>query len=190
MQLAFYFDQTRCIGCYTCVVACKDWYDIPAGPVSWRRVLTIERGKYPKLFVAFLSLSCFHCAQPACVAVCPAGAISKRKEDGIVVVRGDACLGKTSCGLCFEACPYGAPQFAAEEDAPMQKCNFCLERWAEGKKPVCVAGCPTRALDAGPIEEMEERYGKVREAAGFTYDEKVRPAVVFRPKPQVPVAAF
>jgi anaerobic dimethyl sulfoxide reductase subunit B (iron-sulfur subunit) len=35
MQLAFYFDQTRCTGCYTCVVACKDWHDIPAGPASW-----------------------------------------------------------------------------------------------------------------------------------------------------------
>ena len=24
-QVGFYFDQTRCIGCYTCAVACKDW---------------------------------------------------------------------------------------------------------------------------------------------------------------------
>ncbi len=24
MQLGFYFDQTRCTGCHTCVVACKD----------------------------------------------------------------------------------------------------------------------------------------------------------------------
>ena len=38
MQLAFYFDQTRCTGCYACVVACKDWHDIPAGPASWMRV--------------------------------------------------------------------------------------------------------------------------------------------------------
>jgi anaerobic dimethyl sulfoxide reductase subunit B (iron-sulfur subunit) len=38
MQLAFYFDQTRCTGCYTCAVACKDWHDVPAGPASWMRV--------------------------------------------------------------------------------------------------------------------------------------------------------
>ena len=25
MQLALHFDQTRCTGCYACVVACKDW---------------------------------------------------------------------------------------------------------------------------------------------------------------------
>ena len=36
MQLAFYFDQTRCIGCYTCTVACKNWHDIPAGPANWQ----------------------------------------------------------------------------------------------------------------------------------------------------------
>ena len=44
MQLGFYFDQSRCSNCLTCVVACKDWHDIPAGPVSWRRVVTLEEG--------------------------------------------------------------------------------------------------------------------------------------------------
>jgi hypothetical protein len=58
MQLALYFDQTRCTGCYTCVVACKDWHDIPAGPANWIRVTTIERGKYPHPFLAFLASTC------------------------------------------------------------------------------------------------------------------------------------
>ena len=187
MQLAFYFDQTRCIGCYTCVVACKDWYDVPAGPASWRRVQTIERGKYPELFVAFLSTACYHCTEPACIAACPAGAISKRKEDGIVVVDREACIGKDSCGLCLEACPYDAPQFGAEENAEVQKCNFCVERWSEGKKPICVASCPTRALDAGPIEEMEAKYGKIHRAVGFTYDDKLQPSVLFKPKPEISI---
>jgi anaerobic dimethyl sulfoxide reductase subunit B (iron-sulfur subunit) len=187
MQLAFYFDQTRCIGCYTCVVACKDWYDVPAGPASWRRVLTIERGKYPEPFVAFLSTACYHCAKPACIPACPVSAISKREEDGIVVVDREACLGKDSCGLCLEACPYDAPQFGAEKSAEVQMCNLCIERWSEGKKPICVAGCPTRALDAGPIEEMEAKYGKIHEAVGFTYDDKLRPSVLFKPKPEISV---
>ena len=54
MQMGFYFDQTRCTGCYACVVACKDWHDVPAGPASWRKVATIEEGNFPDLFVAFL----------------------------------------------------------------------------------------------------------------------------------------
>ena len=190
MQLAFYFDQTRCTGCYTCVVACKDWHDIPAGPASWMRVRTIEGGQYPDPFSAFLCLPCYHCAEPACVPACPQGAISKREEDGIVVVDGDACLGRDKCRMCLDACPYGAPQFGEEENARMQKCDFCLDRWAEGKKPVCVDACPMRALDAGPVEEMEAKYGGIREAEGLEYDEGLRPSVVCKPRPRVSLAGY
>ncbi|MBI2830769.1 MAG: 4Fe-4S dicluster domain-containing protein [Chloroflexi bacterium] len=182
MQLAYYFDQTRCTGCYTCTVACKDWHDVPAGPASWMRVTAIEKGKYPNPFLAYLASPCFHCAEPACVPACPVNAITKRKEDGIVVVDREKCLGKDECQLCLEACSYKVPQFGAEENAKMQKCDFCLDRWAEGKQPICVAGCPMRALDAGPIEEMQAKYGQAREAEGFAYAEDLKPSVVFKPK--------
>ena len=86
MQLGFYFDQTRCNGCFTCIVSCKDKNDIPAGPASWRRVFTMEKGVFPNLFVAFLSTACHHCENPSCVASCPHDAILKRAEDGVVVV--------------------------------------------------------------------------------------------------------
>ncbi|MCX6000065.1 MAG: 4Fe-4S dicluster domain-containing protein [Chloroflexi bacterium] len=188
MQMAFYFDQTRCTGCYTCQVACKDWHDVPAGPASWMRVATIEKGKYPNPFVAFMCTRCYHCAKPACVAACPVGAITKRKNDGIVVVDREVCVGKNACQACLEACSYKAPQFGAEDNAKIQKCDFCLDRWAEGKQPICVAGCPMRALDAGTIKEMKTKHGDIQQAVGFTFDEKLRPCVVFKPKPE-PVAA-
>lgn len=184
MQLAFYFDQTRCTGCFTCAVACKDWHDIPAGPAHWMRVTTIEKGKYPHPFVAFLAVPCLHCAEPACVDACPAGALTKRREDGIVVVDQEACLGKETCSLCLEACPYGAPQFGAEDGAKIQKCDFCLDRWMEGKKPICVDGCPMRALDAGPLEEMEAKYGEAKSAIGLVYDPVLKPSIVTKPKPE------
>lgn len=182
MQTGFYFDQTRCTGCYTCVVACKDWHDVPAGPASWMRVTTIEEGKYPNPFVAFLAIPCYHCAEPACVEACPAGAITKRAEDGIVVVNREECLGQDDCGQCLEACPYDAPQFGVEENARMQKCDLCLDRWIEGKPPICVAACPTRALDAGPLDGLKAKYGNISDCEGFVYADELRPSVVFKTK--------
>ncbi|MFC2035526.1 4Fe-4S dicluster domain-containing protein [Chloroflexota bacterium] len=182
MQIGFYFDQTRCTGCYTCVVACKDWHDVSAGPASWIRLVTIEKGKYPYLFVAFLAATCYHCSQPACVSNCPVGAISKRRQDGIVVVDRETCLGKDNCDMCLEACTYEAPQFGAEENAKMQKCDLCLSRLIRNKKPICVDACPMRALDIGPVEELQARYGDIREAEGFACSEGLIPSIVFKPK--------
>ncbi|MBI2847359.1 MAG: 4Fe-4S dicluster domain-containing protein [Chloroflexi bacterium] len=189
MQIGFYLDQTRCTGCYACVVACKDWHDVPAGPASWMRVQTLERGKYPNLFVAFLTLSCLHCAEPACIEVCRSNAIVKRKEDGIVVVDREKCEGKDTCEICRQVCPYEAPQFGAEENAKMQMCNLCLDRLAENKKPICVSACPMRALDAGPMDELIAKYGNLREAAGFEYATSLRPSVIFKPKVEKAVSS-
>ena len=182
MQMAFYYDQTRCSRCYTCVVSCKDWYDTPAGPSNWLRIKPIEEGKYPHPFWANIFSPCYHCVDPACVPACPVNAISKREQDGIVVVDRELCLGKDTCQLCLDACSYDAPQFGAEENAKMEKCGFCLERWEEGKKPICVAACPMRALDAGPIDEMKAKYGDVKEAAGFNYNNALKPSIIFKAK--------
>jgi anaerobic dimethyl sulfoxide reductase subunit B (iron-sulfur subunit) len=182
MQMGFYFDQTRCTGCLTCAIACKDWHDIPAGPTRLRQVITIEKGRFPDVFVAFLSTGCYHCAKPACVEACPEGAITKRGEDGIVVVDREHCLGKDECALCLSACPYEAPQFGAGENAKMEICNFCFDRLADKKQPVCVAGCPMRALDAGPMDELVSRYGGTNQAEGFIYSIETKPSIVFRPK--------
>lgn len=182
MQRGFYFNQTRCTGCYTCVVACKDWHDVPAGPANWIRIATIEKGKYPDVFVAHFFNTCYHCADPVCVKACPVAAITKR-EDGIVVVDREKCTGRESCkAACLKACQYKAPQFDVEPNAKMQKCDLCIDRWAEGKPPICVAGCPTRALDAGTIDDLKAKYGDVREAEGFVYRKKLGPAIVFKPK--------
>jgi anaerobic dimethyl sulfoxide reductase subunit B (iron-sulfur subunit) len=64
----------------------------------------------------------------------------------------------------------------------MRKCNYCLDRHLEGKLPDCIEACPVRALDAGPLEELEKRYGTNIEAEGFKYSKRTRPAVVIKPK--------
>jgi ferredoxin len=84
--------------------------------------------------------------------------------------------------LCKDVCPYSAPQFADEENAKMQKCDLCLDRWPENKKPICVEACPMRALDAGPVDELKAKYGETRDACGFVYSQIAEPSIVNKPK--------
>jgi anaerobic dimethyl sulfoxide reductase subunit B len=182
-QYGIYFDQTRCTGCYTCVVACKDWYDLPAGPASFMRVKCMERGTFPDLFAAYLATPCYHCAAPPCVAACPFQAIHKRESDGIVVVDAEKCVGAELCPKrCLKACPWGAPQFQAAPDAKMQKCQLCLERLKAGRQPICVEACPMFALEAGPIEELRKKHGDQARAEGFKHLKRFEPSVTFKPK--------
>ncbi|MDA8124495.1 MAG: 4Fe-4S dicluster domain-containing protein [Deltaproteobacteria bacterium] len=152
-QYAFSFDVARCSGCNACVLACQDQNDFVAGEaVAYRHVTKHEAGAYPEAHLAHLSLSCQHCGDAPCLVVCPVGAISRRADDGAVLVNRHLCVGCHSCEL---ACPFGAPKFP--EDGKMAKCDFCTVRQAQGLKPACVRVCPARALDYGPIERLSEK---------------------------------
>jgi anaerobic dimethyl sulfoxide reductase subunit B len=181
MQMGFYFNQELCTHCCACLVACKDWHDVPAGPASYIHISVIEKGKFPEVAMCGMFAACFHCAEPACVEACPVDAIAKRDEDGIVVVDREACLGGDACGACKEACSYDAPQFTADENPKMQKCDFCLDRLTENKRPICVDACPFNALDFGPIDSLQVKYGDIRHAEGFTYSKQLMPSIIFNP---------
>jgi len=182
-QLGFYFDQTRCTGCFTCSVACKDWYDIDAGEENWMRITAIEKGEFPNLFMAYLAMACNHCADPSCVKVCPGNAITKRETDGIVIVEQEKCIGKKECGSkCLKACSWDAPQFGSIENAKMRKCNLCVERLDQGKQTICVDACPMYALDVDDIENLIKKYGSTVQAEGFLYNDKIKPSIIFKPK--------
>lgn len=136
-QYGFFIDSSRCTGCKTCELACKDFKDL--GPeVSFRRIYEYAGGDWQEdngvwhqnVFAYYLSISCNHCDDPACTKVCPSGAMHKR-EDGFVVVDEDVCIG---CRYCHMACPYGAPQYNAEK-GHMTKCDGCYSRVAEGNNP-------------------------------------------------------
>jgi len=97
------------------------------------------------------------------------------------MVETETCLGFDGCGApCLIVCPYDAPQFRDKADARMEKCDLCMERWAEGKKPICVNACPTRALDAGPQDELKAKYGDKHEAVGFSYSDEIKPSLVIK----------
>jgi anaerobic dimethyl sulfoxide reductase subunit B len=151
-QYGFSFDSGRCIQCWSCEVACKQWHAIKAGTIKLRRVEEVTSGVFPDVKRTFKSISCLHCAEPACLAACPQGAIYKRAEDGIVLVDAEKCTG---CRACFEVCPVQAPQF--DENSTMRKCDMCLDRVENGQTPICAATCPTGALAWGDLEEFRKK---------------------------------
>lgn len=151
MSVGFFFDMTRCAGCRTCQVACKDCKRLPEG-VLYRRAATYTVGSFPKVQAFSMSFSCNHCARPACVAACPVGAM-RQADDGTVLPDAEACVG---CGSCVLACPYQVPQLLP--DGTAGKCDGCFSLRAEGETPACVAACPMRALDFGEREELVRRH--------------------------------
>lgn len=160
-QHAFYFDGTRCTGCKTCEMACKDYKDLDVG-IAFRKVYEVtlgetvadENGCFTTSCVSYaLSMACNHCDEPACVEVCPTGAMHKDAEGGLVSVDDDKCIG---CGYCHMACPYNAPKVDRAKGHSV-KCDGCAERVAAGAKPVCVEACPARALDFGSADEMARK---------------------------------
>ena len=165
-QYAFHYDSGVCTGCKTCQVACKETYKLSVNNL-YRRVYEYQGGTWDfdnaiqayvpnGVFGYFISLACNHCTDPACVENCPTGAMQKDADTGIVWTDHDVCIG---CKTCEAACPYGAPTYG-EEEGYMLKCDMCRGEVAAGGKPICVTGCPMRALDFGTREEMIEKYGE------------------------------
>jgi tetrathionate reductase subunit B len=155
-RYAMVIDTRRCIGCQACSVACKTENDVPLGETrNW--VEYIEKGEFPNVRRSFLPRLCNHCEEPACVSVCPTGATYKRKEDGIVVVDSNVCIG---CKYCLHACPYGA-RFINPRTGAADKCDFCLHRVQNGLVPACVNTCQGRARIFGDLNDPESEVSKI-----------------------------
>lgn len=182
-QYAFYYDSSRCSGCKTCQVACKDKNNLEVG-MLWRRVYEVNSGEWTKCGNAWvnniraynISLSCNHCEDPICVKNCPTRAMHKRK-DGIVLIYDTKCIG---CRYCEWACPYGAPRYD-EAKGVMSKCTFCEDYIDEGKTPACVAACPMRVLDFGELKELRKKYGSENEIFPLAVSVITNPSIVIKP---------
>lgn len=188
MAYGFYFDSAKCTGCKTCQVACKENHKLAADNL-WRRVYSYQGGTWEETAAGFytpngvfsyqISIACNHCEMPACMANCATGAISKDDETGMVIIDQEACIG---CKTCIPACPYGAPTFV-EETGLVTKCDMCADEIALGRKPVCVAACPMRALDWGDIDELREKYGEGNVEIEPLPENTTNPSIIINPHP-------
>jgi len=178
-QYGFFIDQSRCIACKQCTISCMQWHDIPPGTVKWMRVYQWETGALPDIRLHMLPVMCYHCENPVCIKACPNGAIYKEEKYGAVLVDPEKCTGTRKC---WKACPYGAPQFQGDEPGTkMSKCNMCIERLEQGLTPICVLSCSMRALEFGPLEELEGKYGHLKRLEDMPKESITKPAVVFKP---------
>ncbi len=162
-QLAFYMDMTQCTGCKACMIACTDKHRLPTG-LQWRKVIEASGGNWyqqspniwtQNVFTYYLSISCNHCQEPLCAKGCPTGACHKTDNHGIVIIDSNRCVG---CGYCRLNCPYSSPQLNKIQGY-MTKCDLCQDYLAVGRKPACVAACPSRVLEIGDRLELIEKYG-------------------------------
>jgi anaerobic dimethyl sulfoxide reductase subunit B (iron-sulfur subunit) len=170
-QRVFVFATDRCFGCAGCVAACAAANRTPAGG-AWREVLKLppQDGDHRTIY---LSLACNHCETAPCVEACPSGALYKRAEDGVVVLRTELCIG---CRYCQMACPYDAIRWD-ERQRVVAKCDFCARRLDRGRAPACVEVCFAGALTQRVIDAEPD--GCEREAPGFHHLEEARPAIRF-----------
>ena len=160
-------DITRCNGCYNCFLACRDEFcgnDYPpyslAQPATghfWMRLIERERGKYPKVKVAYTPLMCMQCENAPCIEASLNGAVYRR-ADGIVIIDPEKAVGQKQI---VDACPYRVIYWNEKKNIP-QKCTFCAHLLDDGwKEPRCVEACPAGALTFGDLEDPNSEVSRL-----------------------------
>jgi molybdopterin-containing oxidoreductase family iron-sulfur binding subunit len=152
-------DLNRCVGCQTCVVACKVENNVRfSSPeetargreINWMQVLPVSKGEFPEVLETFIPVLCNHCDKPACVPVCPTGATYKSESTGLIGQIYTRCIG---CRFCAVACPYTAryfnwdkpnwpeemrerlnPDASVRTKSVIEKCTFCAHRLQKARE--------------------------------------------------------
>jgi formate dehydrogenase iron-sulfur subunit len=183
-QVAKLIDESKCIGCKACQVACMNWndlrddigetvgvYDNPSDltPSSWTVMKFFEvepkraDGSAGSLEWLIRKDGCMHCEDPGCLKACPSPGAIVKYNNGIVDFISENCIG---CGYCVKGCPFDVPRIS-QKDNKAYKCTLCSDRVEVGLEPACVKTCPTGAITFGTKDDMvaygEKRAGELKE---------------------------
>ncbi len=142
----------ECIACGSCMLACaRTRHKSLSLDKSAIRIRTA--GGFRSAMIADV---CLACLEPACAAVCSAGALARRKGGGVVVKR-DRCIG---CGRCEEVCSVRGIHYDEDLGYPVV-CSHC---------GLCVPFCPHGCL---VLEDAETDFGEAASTAEAASREEV-----------------
>jgi phenylglyoxylate dehydrogenase beta subunit len=137
------FHADRCDGCGDCMRACA-WIKSDTTNLAHARIRILPAvDGTPELAL------CRQCADPVCVMNCPAGALGKNGESGVIEWNRSRCV---DCLLCTAGCAYGGIVHEASI-GHVTKCDLCAGH------PACVTACEKGALEYRNEARIFNAYG-------------------------------
>ncbi len=142
------FHPEKCNGCNDCMSACAYIQTETTDQIQSRINIVPDRDNN-----TYGIAQCRHCGDPRCVQDCPAKALAKDEETGVVNWDEEKCV---NCQLCTLACSWAGITFNPVTKQVM-KCDFCAG------DPSCVKSCKTGALELITVADIYNQYGELED---------------------------